>query len=224
MSSDAAPASSPTPATGHGTAWDLFLVFSKISAKAWGGGSGTTYTMHQELVRRGYSTSAQYALDLGLARLIPGINLLAVAVMVGYRCCGFLGSLASITGLLLPASLITLVLTAGFVEFTSHPLGTAVVKGVVPVTAALTYAMAVENASQSVPWQERRIVILMGVYSALAFTASAVFHLSVVFPIIGGAFYGALLLRPSERATAITAASSSGQAFSPGAGAGEDRS
>jgi len=187
------------PVQGPGTPWDLFLTFARVSAKSWGGGAGTTYTMHHELVRRGYSTSAQYALDLGLARLIPGINLLAVAVMVGYRFSGVTGAVASVMGLMLPASVITLILTAGFVQVTTHPIGNAVLKGVVPVTAALTFAMAVETATQSVPWRERRMVVLMGIYAAFAFTASAILHLSVAIPIIGGAVYGALLLRPSGR-------------------------
>lgn len=179
--------------------WQLFVAFAIMSAKSWGGGAGTTYTMHQELVRRGWSTSAQYVLDLGLARLVPGINLLAVAVMVGYRSFGVAGAVVAQAGLLLPASLITLILTVGFVEITAHPLGKAAVQGVIPVTAALTYAMAQENARGALPWGERRAMALMALYGAIAFASVAIFHLSVVLPIIGGAIYGALLLRPPER-------------------------
>jgi hypothetical protein len=40
---------------------------------------------------------------------------------------------------------------------------------------------------------------LMALYGAIAFASVAIFHLSVVLPIIGGAIYGALLLRPPER-------------------------
>ena len=65
--------------------WQLFLAFARISVQGWGGGSGTIYTMNRELVRRGWITSAQFGLDFGLSRIPPGINLIALAVILGYR-------------------------------------------------------------------------------------------------------------------------------------------
>jgi len=178
--------------------WDLFVAFLKISVRSWGGGSGTTYTMHQELTRRGWITSGQFALDFGLARLAPGINLIALAIMTGYRLNGLLASIVCALGFMLPASVITIVLTVGFAQFTSYPEGNAVVKGVVPVTAALTYALAYENATGVLPRGERRIFALMALYMLGSFIASAIFHLSVVFIILAGAVLGACFFRPSE--------------------------
>ena len=178
---------------------ELLVAFLKISVRSWGGGSGTTYTMHQELTRRGWITSGQFALDFGLARLIPGINLIALAVMTGYRLSGVLGALVSLVGFMLPASIITVMLTMGFAQFTSYPVGEAVVKGVVPVTAALTYALAIENAAGVLPNGERRVFFLMLMYMLGSFVAAAVFHISVVFIIVAGAVLGAFFFRPAER-------------------------
>jgi len=177
---------------------DLLVAFLKISVRSWGGGSGTTYTMHQELTRRGWITSGQFALDFGLARIIPGINLIALAVMTGYRLNGLAGALVCIAGFMLPASIITVLLTVGFAQLTSYPVGEAIVKGVVPVTAALTFALAVENATGVLPRGERRVFALMLLYMIGSFVASAVFHLSVVFIILGGAIAGAFFFRPAE--------------------------
>jgi chromate transporter len=177
---------------------DLFFAFFKISVRSWGGGSGTTYTMHQELVRRRWITSGQFALDFGLSRLIPGINLIALAVMTGYRLNGVVGSIVSTMAFMLPASLITVGITIAFVEVTSHAIGNAALRGVVPVTAALTFALALENANGVLPWRERRTALLMLAAVAASFVASAVFHLSVVFLIVGGAVIGACFFRPTE--------------------------
>src|SRR5687768_18491159 len=101
--------------------------------------------MLQQLVKRGWITQAQFTLDFGLSRLVPGINLLAVAVMLGYRLGGLPGSLAAMTGLMAPPTAITIALTVGFVELTANAIGASVVRGMVPVTAALTFALAYEQ-------------------------------------------------------------------------------
>lgn len=178
--------------------WQLFLTFSKISARGWGGGTGTTYTMLRELVGRQWITQTRFALDFGLCRVIPGINLLALAVMVGYRLHGTAGALASLVGFMLPASVITVVLTAGFAQFTAHPLGDALVKGAVAVTAALTFALALENWAAVAPWGERRVTLLLVSYTLMAFMLVVAFHVSVAVVIVLGAVFGAALLRPNE--------------------------
>ena len=179
--------------------WSLFLTFSKISMRSWGGGAGTNYTMHQELTRRRWISSGQYALDFGLARLVPGINLIALAIMTGYRLSGMGGAIVSCIGFMVPASIITILLTIGFAQFMAYPAGNAVVKGVIPVTAALTYALAIENGAGVLPLKERRVAALMICYMVGAFVASAVFHVSVVFIILAGAVIGACFFGPSQR-------------------------
>ena len=122
--------------------WALFRAFAFITARSWGGGPSTIFTMNQDLVRRGWITPAQFALDYGLSRLAPGINLLAVSVIFGYRLGGFIGAVAATVGLLFPATVITVLLAIGFATLTEQPLGAAIFRGVVPVTAALTFALA----------------------------------------------------------------------------------
>ncbi len=183
----------------HVPAASLFWAFFKMSVRSWGGGSATIYIMHNDLVRRGWINSPQFALDFGLSRLVPGINLLSTAIIFGYRLNGLVGSIAAILGLMLPASLITLGITAVFAELTGNPLGNAVVQGAVPVTASLTFALAYDNAREIMPRGEWLILALMAAYAIACFVLVAFLHISVAFVIIGGALIGALLFSPSER-------------------------
>ncbi len=178
--------------------WQIFRGFLWISVRAWGGGSGTTFVMQQDLVRRGWLTSGQFALDWGLSRIVPGINLLAMAVMVGYRLNGVPGALVGITGLMLPASIITVILTIGFVELTQQPVGIAAVKGAVAVTAAMTYALALDNARGVMPRGNPRILVPMLLFTIGCFLAVVVLHLSAAIAIILGGVFGACCLRPPE--------------------------
>jgi chromate transporter len=154
--------------------------------------------MHHELVRRGWITSAQFGLDFGLSRIVPGINLVALAVIVGYRLNGAWGALVASLGFVLPFSLITLVLTFGFVGLTANPFGDAAVKGAVAVTAGLTFALAIETAQSWLPWRERRPAVLMAICIVLSFVLVAFAQINVAIVIVGSAIVGALLFRPSE--------------------------
>jgi chromate transporter len=178
--------------------WRIFAVFCSISARSWGGGAATTFVMHQALTREKWLTSAQFFLDFGLCRIVPGINLLAMAVVVGYRLRGLPGALLGLGGLMLPASLITLALTAGFVILTAQPIGEAAVKGAVAVTAAMTYSLALENAQAAWPGRNLRLVVPMALFSVAAFVAVVVFHMSAAVAIILGGFFGAFFLRSED--------------------------
>jgi chromate transporter len=196
-------ARSNSPADGvlvqDASVWRIFAVFAWISARAWGGGSATTFIMHRELVKQGWLTSAQFFLDFGLCRIVPGINLLAMAVVVGYRLKGLAGALMGICGLMLPASIITLILTVGFIVLTAEPVGEAAVKGAVAVTAAMTYALALENAQAAWPENNNlRLLVPMATFSVACFLAVVVFHVSAAVIIILGGFFGAFFLRTSE--------------------------
>jgi chromate transporter len=155
--------------------------------------------MHRELVKQGWLTSAQFFLDFGLCRIVPGINLLAMAVVVGYRLQGLWGAILGICGLMLPASIITLILTVGFIVLTAQPIGEAAVKGAVAVTAAMTYALALENAQAAWPKNNNlRLVVPMAGFSIMCFFAIVVFHVSAAIVIILGGFFGAFFLHTSE--------------------------
>lgn len=178
----------------------LLRTFLAISLRSWGGGTATIYNMHRDLVQRGWITSAQFTLDFGLSRLVPGINLLATSVMLGYRLHGVLGSGVCLMGLMLPASLVTLALTMGFAELTSNPIGGAVVRGVVPVTAALTFALAYETAVGIIPRGEWRASALMGCYAIASFVLVTAFQVSVALVIVAGVLAGALFFAPPREA------------------------
>jgi chromate transporter len=174
----------------------LFLGFAKMSVVSWGGGSATIYAMNQEMERQGWSSRKQFMQDFGISRIVPGINLFTVAVMTGYRVRGVPGAFAATTGLTMPASLITMALTAGFAFLTANPIGESAVRGAVAITAALTFAFAIQTGQEVIPWRERRVATLMVIYVVCSFIAVVVWHVSVAMIIIAGGVGGAFLFRP----------------------------
>ena len=114
---------------------------------------------------------------------------------------------------MLPGSIITVILTVGFVELTQQPLGIAAVKGAVAVTAAMTYALAVDNARGVMPRDNPRILIPMTLFTIACFLGMVVLHLSAALGIILGGLFGAFFLRSPEGGALERASSSCSWSF-----------
>ncbi len=98
----------PDPLPRCGTSFvKLFLLFSKIGLSSFGG--GVSVWMHTALVeRRGWLHEAEFSSALALARIMPGVNIVNLAVLIGHRLAGFSGAVAAVAGLLVGPSLVVL--------------------------------------------------------------------------------------------------------------------
>ena len=86
----------------------LFGHFLLLSLLAIGGAITTAPDMHRYLVtEHGWISDGQFTASIALAQAAPGPNLLFVAVL-GWNAAGPLGALATMSGILLPSSLLTL--------------------------------------------------------------------------------------------------------------------
>jgi chromate transporter len=77
---------------------DLFVTFSRISLSAFGG--ALFWARHCLVERRGWLTEREFVELLTLGQVLPGPNVLNLAVIVGYRFAGFNGAAAAAAGFL----------------------------------------------------------------------------------------------------------------------------
>ena len=86
----------------------LFGHFLLLSLLAVGRAITTAPDMHRYLVsEHGWISDAQFTTSVALAQAAPGPNLLFVAVL-GWNVAGPMGAVATMTGILLPSTLLTL--------------------------------------------------------------------------------------------------------------------
>lgn len=86
----------------------LFGHFLMLSLLAVGGAITTAPDMHRYLVtEHGWISDGQFTASVALAQAAPGPNLLFVAVL-GWNVAGPWGALATMSGILLPSTLLTL--------------------------------------------------------------------------------------------------------------------
>ena len=91
-----------------GDLWGLFGHFLLLSFLAIGGAITTTPEMHRYLViEHHWMTDAQFTASVAIAQAAPGPNVLFVAVM-GWNVAGWLGALATMAGILIPSTALSL--------------------------------------------------------------------------------------------------------------------
>ena len=89
----------------------LFGHFLLLSLLAVGGAITTAPDMHRYIVdEHGWITDAQFTTSIALAQAAPGPNVLFVAVL-GWNVGGPLGALATMSGILLPSTALSLLAT-----------------------------------------------------------------------------------------------------------------
>lgn len=155
----------------------LFITLSLIGIQSFGGGSSTFLLIHQACIRRRWMSEDEFIRDWALAQIAPGINLLKLTMMLGFKLRGWPGLLAASSGLMLPSGLITLGMTAGFTAISGQPLIQAALRGVMPAAIGLSLAMAVQMAKPSLALAYKegraRLIAHLTILTAAAFGLAA---------------------------------------------------
>src|SRR5438046_1598916 len=108
---------------------EIFLLVSKLGLLSFGG--GVPAWMHRAFVsERGRLSETEFSAALALARIMPGVNVLNLAILVGYRSGGAAGAFAAVAGILVGPSLAIIGIATLYSRFTgTRPLH-AVLEGI----------------------------------------------------------------------------------------------
>ena len=118
--------------------WRLLWIWTVIGTQSFGGGSATLYLIRRVAVERhGWITDEDFTRYWGICQIAPGINILGLVILIGWRIAGAAGALLSLTGLLLPSAAITVALTSIYSSIREAPVVRAAIAGVVPATVGL---------------------------------------------------------------------------------------
>ncbi len=179
----------------------LFLAFGKIGLLSFGGGSTTLVLMEQEVVRRRcWLTGHEFLFTMALSRMWPGVHLIAQAVLIGHVLRGFVGGMACMVGMMLPATLVTILFTAFWLVLRENPLGTGMIQGVLPATAGLAFAVAYRFARGEVQGERRPVGAIILALALGSFLLMAFAHVSSVLTVLGA---GALAIFLLQRAGGV---------------------
>lgn len=120
------------------SATEMFRVFTWLALQGFG---GVLAVAQRELVeRQRWMTRAQFVETLSIGQVLPGPNIVNMALMIGDRFFGWRGAVASVAGLLLVPTTIVLVLAALYGQLSTVPVIAGALRGMGAVAAGLVMA------------------------------------------------------------------------------------
>jgi chromate transporter len=123
--------------------WRLLWIWIGVGAQSFGGGSATLYLIRRAAVERyRWISDEEFARYWGICQIAPGINILGLVILIGWRVAGAIGVAMALGGLLLPSAAITVALTAAYSSIKQASIVRAALSGVVPATVGLGLLLA----------------------------------------------------------------------------------
>jgi chromate transporter len=123
---------------------DLFVAFTMLALQGFG---GVLPVAQRELVeKRRWLTREQFAEALSIGQVLPGPNIVNMALMIGDRLFGWRGAAAALAGILAAPLVIVLLLAVLYAQIATQPVAAGAIRGMGAVAAGLVFAMAVKLA------------------------------------------------------------------------------
>jgi chromate transporter len=123
---------------------ELFIAFTSLALQGFG---GVLPVAQRELVdKRAWLTREEFAQTLSIGQVLPGPNVVNMALMIGDRFFGWRGAFAALAGMLAAPLLIVLTLATLYTQIATTPMAAGAIRGMGAVAAGLIFAMAVKLA------------------------------------------------------------------------------
>jgi len=175
------PAAEATPLDAPANLRELFFAFNRLSLQGFG---GVLPVAQRELVeRRRWLDKQQFVEMLAVSQVLPGPNVVNLALMFGDRCFGLRGAITALAGMMLAPLVVVLMLTALYGQYSHHPLVSGALRGMGAVAAGLVVSTALKLLA-TVRHNPMGRWLALG-FAALTFVSVALLRLPLVWVVIG---------------------------------------
>jgi chromate transporter len=159
---------------------DVALTFATISSTAFGGGQKAS--VRQQVLNRAWMSGDEFMDGLEIAQVLPGPNILNLALYCGQKVRGIPGALAAFLGASIPPFIIVLIAGALYFKYASNPFVAGALRGCAAGALGLTLGNALE-----LTWDERSDWLRLLLVAATALAASLLrMPLLLVLVLFGG--------------------------------------
>jgi chromate transporter len=168
---------------------EIFLVFTKISLTSFGGGlSGWMYREFVEV--RSWFSESEFLSSLAICQAMPGVNVVNLAVWLGFRLRGTLGAIVGFCAMIVPALIVIIPISIAYGYWGKYPAVHHALAGVAAAALALTLNM-VSRVTVSAVRDAVTLAIVAIVFVGIGLLRWSMFELVIVIaPLsIAWAFY-----------------------------------
>jgi chromate transporter len=160
---------------------DLFLSFTWLALQGFG---GVLAVAQRELVEnKRWMTREDFVEEWAVAQIMPGPNVINLAITLGSRYFGWRGAVVSLAGLIIAPLLLLLSLAVAYAQFASTPQVAGALRGM----GAIASGLIIATGLKLLPALEKNVlgIPLAALLGALAFVAIALLRLPLAWVLVG---------------------------------------
>lgn len=168
---------------------DLFVAFTAMALQGFGG--VLAVVQHELVDRKRWLSAEEFVEEWAVAQIMPGPNVINLALMVGARHFGLRGALAAMAGLITVPLLLVLLLALAYARFGNQPQVIGALRGMGAVAAGLIIAsgLKLSAALKSNPLGTP----VCGTLGACAFAGVALLRWPLAYVLLGMGGVGCVL-------------------------------
>lgn len=168
---------------------DLFLSFTWLALQGFG---GVLVVVQRELVeRKEWLTHDEFVEDWAVAQVMPGPNVVNLALMFGGRTFGLPGALCALAGLITVPLMLVLLLAVLHAHYAGHPAVDGALRGMAAVSAGLIGAVGLKL---SVALAKNPIPLIWCIAIAVVgFVLVALLHVPLIYVMLSVGGLGCVL-------------------------------
>jgi chromate transporter len=159
----------------------LFTAFLGVSLFGVGGGSGVVWARRFAVAKRHWLSDSEFADIVSLCQFMPGPNIVGIAVCVGAKMRGTIGTIAAVSGFLVIPWVIGLSVGLLFLEYAHLPVLRNILGGIAATAAGLLIATGIRLLS---PYRRRPAALLFAVLAFGLITFAKLPLLAVLFGLV----------------------------------------
>lgn len=127
----------------------MCLAFVKLGLTSFGGGlSG--WLMHDFVRVRRWVSEEEFLTGLAMAQTLPGVNVVNMAIWLGYRVGGTMGALSCVLGITVPPMIVVILLAFGYGFLSRYHATNLVLEGAAAAAIGLNLAMGLRAGRRNI--------------------------------------------------------------------------
>ncbi|MGE5758689.1 MAG: chromate efflux transporter [Sideroxydans sp.] len=177
--------------------WTLFTLFLRIGSTAFGGFMALIAVVENHVVeRRKWLTHEEMLDGVSLATVLPGPIAVNTIAYVGHRLRGLPGALVCAIGVILPAFLLMLALSAAYFAWGQIPAVGKMFMGFIPAVTAIIFVAALNMGRKTIKGMPEALIALIAA-ALMVWHGSFAVSLSII---VGAGVAGWLIFREKPAA------------------------
>ncbi len=160
---------------------DLFVSFTLLALQGFG---GVLAVVQRELVeKKRWLTREEFVEEWSVAQIMPGPNVINLAVVLGTRYFGFRGAVVAVAGMLAAPLVVVIVLALVYAHYAANPHVASALRGMGAVAAGLITATGLKLAAALARHPLGRVGC--GLLGLATFVAIALLQLPLLWVLLG---------------------------------------